>query len=304
MTTSKAKSFVLSICDTDFIFALTCLSYVLERTLPLSKILQSSTIDLKNASEIVQCTIIVLQSNRTNCISEFAKLYSEVQQLASGLDIDLKIPRINKKQTHRENYNSQSIDEYYCISMFIPLLDSIIEDLKRRFTLPSMEAYDLSLFIPTTFLQQKMYCTSEYQDRVSNVSKRFSSIEPNILHGKTILGELEIWCQKWKIIAEEGIEKCPDNAIEAFSSCNAKVFPNIKSFLQILSTMPVGVASAERSFSTLRRMKTWLRSGMGETRLTGLCLLHVHREVNVNELIQSVIERFANKKQRRLDFVL
>jgi len=70
----------------------------------------------------------------------------------------------------------------------------------------------------------------------------------------SILGDLEIWCQKWKIIAEEGIEKCPDNAIDAFSSCNAKVFPNIKSFFQILSTMPIGVASAERSFSTLRRM--------------------------------------------------
>ncbi|KAL4132755.1 hypothetical protein QTP88_009856 [Uroleucon formosanum] len=159
MATSKAKSFVLSICDTDFIFALTCLSFVLEHTLPLSKILQSTTIDLKNASEIVQCTITVLQSNRT---------------------VFLK------------NYNSQSIDEYYRISMFIPLLDSIIEDLKRRFTLPN------------------------YQDRVLNVSKRFSSIEPNKLHGETILGELEIWCQKWKLIAEEGVEECLDNAIEAF----------------------------------------------------------------------------------------
>lgn len=49
--------------------------------------------------------------------------------------------------THRENYNLQSNYDYYRISMFIPLLDSIIEDLKR-----SMEAYDLSLFIPKTFL--------------------------------------------------------------------------------------------------------------------------------------------------------
>ncbi|KAL4112101.1 hypothetical protein QTP88_015949 [Uroleucon formosanum] len=97
-----------------------------------------------------------------------------------------------------------------------------------------------------------MYCASDYQVRVLNVSKRFSSIEPNKLYGETILG----------------VEKCPDNAIEAFFSCNAEVFPNIKFFLQILSTMPVGVASAERSFSTLRRMKTWLRSRMGETRLT------------------------------------
>lgn len=68
--------------------------------------------------------------------------------------------------------------------------------------------------------------------------------------------------------------------------------------------MPVGVASAERSFSTLHRMKTWLRSRMGETRLTGLRLLHVRREVNLKNLIQSVIDRFANKKQRRVDFVL
>lgn len=120
-------------------------------------------------------------------------MYIEVQQLASELDIDLKIPRINIiKQTHRENYNSKSIDEYYRISMFIPLLDSIIEDLKRRFTLPSMEAYDLSLFIPKTFLQQKIYCTSDYQDRVLNVSKRFSSIEPNKLHGETILGKYKL----------------------------------------------------------------------------------------------------------------
>jgi len=96
-----------------------------------------------------------------------------------------------------------------------------------------------------------------------------------ILNVIFILGRLEIWYQKWKIIAEEGIEKCPDNALEAFSCCNADVFPNIKFLLQILSTMPVGVASAERSFSTLRRVKTWLRSRMGETHLTGLCLLHV-----------------------------
>ncbi|KAL4119054.1 hypothetical protein QTP88_011926 [Uroleucon formosanum] len=45
--------------------------------------------------------------------------------------------------------------------------------------------------------------------------------------------------------------------------------------------MLVRVASVGRSFSTLRRMKTWLRclGWMGETCLTGLCLLHVHREV-------------------------
>lgn len=51
----------------------------------------------------------------------------------------------------------------------------------------------ISLFIPKTFLQQKMYCTSDYQDRVLNVSKIFSSIEPNKLHGETILGKYKLY---------------------------------------------------------------------------------------------------------------
>jgi hypothetical protein len=43
-----------------------------------------------------------------------------------------------------------------------------------------------------------------------------------------------------------------------------------------MGTLAVSVASAERNFSTLRKVKTWLRSRMDEDRLTSLCLLNVH----------------------------
>ena len=45
------------------------------------------------------------------------------------------------------------------------------------------------------------------------------------------LGELEMWNQKWKTVAAEGIKKCPDNDTEDFSCCDADVFPNIKLYL-------------------------------------------------------------------------
>ena len=41
-------------------------------------------------------------------------------------------------------------------------------------------------------------------------------------------------------------------------------FPNIKALLRICCTLPVGSADAERSFSCLRRLKTYLRNRMGE----------------------------------------
>nr|XP_042913026.1 uncharacterized protein LOC122273036 [Parasteatoda tepidariorum] len=40
-------------------------------------------------------------------------------------------------------------------------------------------------------------------------------------------------------------------------------------------------ATPERSFSTLKRLKTYLRNKMGDKRLTGLALLSVHRDLAV-----------------------
>ncbi|KAL2099388.1 hypothetical protein ACEWY4_005868 [Coilia grayii] len=43
--------------------------------------------------------------------------------------------------------------------------------------------------------------------------------------------------------------------------------------------VPVSVASSERSFSNLRRLKTWLRSTMTQKRLTHLSLMNVHCDI-------------------------
>ena len=93
-----------------------------------------------------------------------------------------------------------------------------------------------------------------------------------------------------------------NKAMEAYSSYDEKAYPLLKSLLQILLTLPISAATVERSFSTLRRLKTWMRSRMTEDRLTGLALLYVHRDITVN--IENVINRYANSKNRRLEFVV
>ncbi|KYQ52445.1 Zinc finger MYM-type protein 1 [Trachymyrmex zeteki] len=46
--------------------------------------------------------------------------------------------------------------------------------------------------------------------------------------------------------------------------------------IRILLTIPATSCTAERSFSTIRRMKTYLRSTMGQSRLNSLAILHIH----------------------------
>jgi len=65
--------------------------------------------------------------------------------------------------------------------------------------------------------------------------------------------------------------------------------------------LPVSTATAERTFSTLKRLKTYSRNATGQDRLTGLTLMSVHRDSDVN--VQRVIDELS-KKPRRLNFVL
>ena len=66
--------------------------------------------------------------------------------------------------------------------------------------------------------------------------------------------------------------------------------------------MPISVASAERSFSALRRLKTYLRNRMSETRLLGLVLLHIHWDIELDP--EKNLDRFAATYKRKLNFVL
>ena len=71
--------------------------------------------------------------------------------------------------------------------------------------------------------------------------------------------------------------------------------------ITILVTMPVSTATPERSFSTMRRVKTYLvRSTMETERLAALALMHAYRGIPID--VEAVIRKFCAKKNRRLAF--
>ena len=59
--------------------------------------------------------------------------------------------------------------------------------------------------------------------------------------------------------------------------------------LRLYLTVPMTNATAERSFSTLRRLKTYLRSTMTEKRLNHLIFMHIHTDLtdklDLNEVL-------------------
>lgn len=62
------------------------------------------------------------------------------------------------------------------------------------------------------------------------------------------------------------------------SNIYKRMLGEIDKVLKIYFTIPVTTATAERSFSSVRRLKTYLRSTMTQMRLNNLFILYVHPE--------------------------
>ncbi|XP_065662852.1 uncharacterized protein LOC136085470 [Hydra vulgaris] len=79
-------------------------------------------------------------------------------------------------------------------------------------------------------------------------------------------------------------------------------FPNLVIALRILLTLSLTVASAERSFSKLKLIKTYLRLNMSQCRLTGLVEISIEIDELKNIDISALVETFANIKARKVKF--
>ena len=79
-----------------------------------------------------------------------------------------------------------------------------------------------------------------------------------------------------------------------------EVFPNVTNALRILLTIPVTVASAERGFSKLKLIKTYLRSTMTQDRLVDLALISIENDLASSLDYASLIAEFASIKCRKI----
>ena len=76
----------------------------------------------------------------------------------------------------------------------------------------------------------------------------------------------------------------------------------IDKLLRAYLTFPVTSATAERSFSSLRRIKTFLRSTMTHQRLNNLFLMYVHTARTDTLDLLSVAKEFTSLNSRRLNY--
>lgn len=217
---------------------------------------------------------------------EFHEIYKKAEDTANKLNVPVQGPRTVGTQKFRSNVEGKTPEEYYRRTMFYPYLDEISASLKDRFSNHRniLNGFDSLIPEKIAVFNDLLPALAFYKD--------------DLLHNNSDILEAEwkLWALQWKTTASPK----PSNAVDTLKAIQKEIFPNISILLKILAILPVTTSSVERSFSTIKRLRSYLRNSTGQDRLSSLALMTVHRDIEVN--IPQIINKFT-QRNRRLSFM-
>ncbi|MBV2113370.1 MAG: DUF4371 domain-containing protein [Candidatus Thiodiazotropha sp. (ex Ctena orbiculata)] len=281
-TMSTASSLHKAILSFDFVIALCVVGKPLDTLNPLSNSMQDPACDLVKASEHAVSLRDVLLQKRDDA-TYFDEIWEEATTLANQQNIGVDRPRIVGRQQHRNNIAAPTVKEYWRLNLFLPFMDHLRTELEDR------------LCIPHPRLKAQYLLSNKIVHLTQAMWNDIKAEYAPFIDANAVDAELDLWRHK---IANMGLDA--DTLCKAMDAAY-QLHPNMYVIFKVLLTMPVSTASAERSFSTLRRLKSYLRNTMTQERLTGLALLHIHRNINVD--VNRVINEFDATGHRRIALV-
>lgn len=294
-SSSGAHILLCAIKCAHFFIPLLTIEKIFSYTLPLSRVLQSVSVDLVVCLKICEDVVTKFQEFRKSADTIFNEIFQRAEEMLKQMvdnNYDITIPRITNRQVHRCNIVSQSPEQYFRISLFLPFLDSIINQLKERFLKHKSLLESFNILIPGRN-------ENHYKTKLELLLQKYN-YDLNECNLNILTAEYELWQEKYNSASQANITK-NESAMKYLQECNKEIFPNIYKLLKILVTLPVTTSTVERSFSTLKYLKNYLRNSISEERLNGLAMLYIYRNISVTE---DEIFKILQQQKRKLDITL
>jgi hypothetical protein len=184
---------------------------------------------------------------------------------------------------------------------FIDAVDSVIGQMERRFEQPALHLYDsmakvlLNSFkgIPYEDGVVERIC-GHFGDDIdqSALNRQLQCLQDaRRLHTPRAMAEPNGDCE----LSLADVIACLHKL-----GPQIDMFREVKTFLELFLLLPVTSAAAERSFSGLRRLKTFLRTSMSQELLNSLAILHVHKRLTRELDVIKAAKEFVGRSQYRL----
>lgn len=212
-------------------------------------------------------------------LTKFNELETELEQFASENDITLAVSRTSKYKNISE----------YMKNIYEPFIETTLTELGNRFSKHQKILTNAFSLLPSYVVDKEF---SDVKQAFDFYKDDLPSNDINVL-----AAEFDLWQNKGR---KTSITDRPSNLIDSLNALLPirSFYPNLNYLLGLFSVLPVTVSTAERSFSTMKLIKTTLRNSTGDERLNNLALIHINHDIASNLDVKDVIDSFCKDKRR------
>jgi len=231
--------------------------------------------------------------------------FLEALEIAKGIALEMDIGttfhkrrEIKRKRHFDENLDdtnagTQSAEELFRISYFLPVVDQAISSLTTRFE--QYQSYQQNFgFLFTSETLQSLDDTS-LKSSCDNLGAVLTKDGKSDVDANDLYVELKFLQD---FIPKENMGPVEILKFLKWYDC----FPNASIAYRVLLTILVTVASAERSFSKLKLLKSYLRSTMTQQRLNDLATIALESGLLEKIDYEHIIEDFISRNTKRMKY--
>ena len=253
----------------------------------LSRSLQKTTMSACEGQEVVKRTIQSLQSIRSG--EQFDLFWKYVQNKCSRVDISSpKLPCRERPPPRFET--GKAVPEYpktvedYFRSIYFEVIDLLMGTIENRF---KQKGYQM--------LQKVEKLLTEKHPGIDKIQE-ITEFYDNDFHPDRLQAQLV------SLHVNESIDSDLQSILSLLRSLNQterEYYCEVVKLVKLILVMPATNALSERSFSALRRIKTWLRNGISQVRLNHCMTFHVHKIKTDSIVIEEIGNEFINRNNSR-----
>ena len=164
----------------------------------ITKTLQRRSTDVVKAFNEVESVVNDLGAVRSNIDSEFDTVYDQAMRMAERMNVIPSTPRMAQRQMHQDTIEEANPKEYYKQVITIPILDTLILEMKFRCNKFSITASKVLYLVP------KLICGES--DIVTKLAPVIEMYKADLINPDIVDQEITLWMKKWEVFQNRNVD--------------------------------------------------------------------------------------------------